>query len=211
MTDQWLPNTPQPNEDTMHNTPVPPSETPPAAQAPGSVSSMPPESPAYIPAEQAPQYQQPTAMPYTPPQPVPPPYIPPAQAQQGVPPYGQQPPAPPYGMYPPYGAYPPAFVPPPKAEGLAVASLVLGIVGLVFSAAFGAVPALLGLIFGIISRAKGNTSAKSVVGIVLSAVALVLSGLVIAMIVSEWGTYHYYGSNYYDNDWMLACLTLFQR
>ncbi|MCP2255079.1 protein of unknown function (DUF4190) [Prauserella aidingensis] len=80
-----------------------------------------------------------------PPEPQPYPYAaPPSQ------PYGPYPPGQPYGPYPqgqPYGPYPPAWAPRPT-NGMAVASMVLGILWLYW------LGSILALIFGYIAKSQ---------------------------------------------------------
>lgn len=102
------------------------------------------------------------------------------QSAYGNPPYNyymqQQP-----GYTPPY--YPPAVSPRCPGEGLAVTSLVLGIVSMViFWIPFlGAIAGLVGLILGIVSKSKGS-GGLAIAGIVLSAVGLVIGVVYIVFI-----------------------------
>lgn len=82
-----------------------------------------------------------------------------------------------------------------NGKGFAIASLVLGIVSLC-TCCGGVLPALLGLIFGIVSKLranKGNTMA--LVGIILSIIGLVLSVVIIVFMASDMAdidtSYHY--------------------
>ena len=71
-----------------------------------------------------------------------------------------------------------------EPKGLAISSLVLGIVGVVFSwfvPFIGIVGGIVGLILGILARKKGQPKGMSLTGIILSAVAIVLA--IIAIIV----------------------------
>lgn len=102
-------------------------------------------------------------------------------------PYGQQPPyTPPQGYAPPYYTAPPQYPYPPqpvrRTNGLAVASMVLGIVSIVFFYAlfFSVIMGGMALIFGICSR-KGDDkmSGMAVAGIVCGSIGLVLGLLMI--------------------------------
>ena len=133
----------------------------------------------------------------TPPPPPPPPPPGAGQPGYGQPPYGQpgygQPPygqpgygqpgygQPPYGQ-PGYGGYQPVPLvpPPPKTNGMAIASLVLSLVGLVPCFWFLPVPALLGVIFGHVAMSqlkKAGPAAKgkglAVAGLIIGYVLLV--------------------------------------
>ena len=73
---------------------------------------------------------------------------------------------------PPYGA--PSG---PPAKGLAIASLILGIVGLLTSwiIGMGFVPGLVGLILAIVARKKGNKTGLIIAGLILSIIAILAS------------------------------------
>lgn len=103
----------------------------------------------------------------TPPPPPPPGPNPPPYQPQGFP--GQQPPM----GYQPYGMQPAA---PQKTNGLSIASLVLSLVNVIPCFWFLPVPALLGVIFGFVSRSqiKNNAGAKGR--------GLALAGLIIGLI-----------------------------
>ena len=67
---------------------------------------------------------------------------------------------------------------PNPAGGLAVASLVLGIVGLVFAFLFvwiGLICSVIGLVFAIVAKNNGNRSGMRTAGFVLSIIGLILS------------------------------------
>ncbi len=68
----------------------------------------------------------------------------------------------------------PAVVP---AKGLGIASLILGIVGMLscMSGCFGLVIGIVGLILAINAKKKGNTTALPTVGLVLSIITLVFA------------------------------------
>lgn len=81
-----------------------------------------------------------------------------------------------------------------EGRGLAIASLVLGIVSFLCC---GSVCSIIGLILGIVSRSKQKeNNGMAVAGIVLSAVALVIWGIYIAYAIISSGSSGY---NYYDN------------
>ena len=91
---------------------------------------------------------------------------------------------------PPYGG--PAYQPTatPTRSGKAIASLVLGIAGVVLC--FLVIPSVLALIFGIIAiratgRSGGHLTGKgmAIAGTVLGAVGLVIGGVLIALVVTE--------------------------
>jgi hypothetical protein len=80
----------------------------------------------------------------------------------------------------------------PKTSGLAIASLVLGLVGIVSSLCygFGVIPAIVGIILGIVGLIKINKSDAggkrlAIAGIIISFVAIVV-GIIFAII--EFGT-----------------------
>lgn len=93
------------------------------------------------------------------------------------------------GGYPQYG-YPPQ---PPRTNGMAVASMVLSIVGVALLCAWGAggVPAILGVIFGHVARgqirAEGTQgNGMAVAGLVIGYCVIGLALLVILLVVI-WG------------------------
>jgi len=159
------------------------------------------------PIQPQPENPNPTAGPVPPPPPAPAPNFPPAGAVPPAPPapaYGSAPagavpPPPGYapaGTVPPPPGYGPAgAVPPPppakkKGNGLAIASLVLGIIGTIFSftpgAALGIVLGILALIFGIVTLVrKPAQRGVPLTGTILGGVAL-LFGIVFA---SVYGTH----------------------
>lgn len=140
---------------TLYTPPVPPP------QRSEAVSPVPPQPPIQNPMGVVPPV----------PQPVPP-----------TPPVS--PVAPPYEAYDPYGYSHPGYIPPPPpppskppAQGLAIASMILGIASFVLMCSSNsvsmAVP-IVGLILGIIAKAKKNKTGFSTAGIICSAIALVL-------------------------------------
>lgn len=71
-----------------------------------------------------------------------------------------------------------------SAKGFAIASLICGIAGIIFSATYG-IGALIGgvgLACSIIARKKGTTSSMKTVGMVLSIVAIAI-GLIVGLIM----------------------------
>lgn len=101
------------------------------------------------------------------------------------PPYGPSTPQPPYGLpsVPQYGsAYPQAFPPPmnraQQGDGLALGSLITGIVSLVMCG-LGAVIGPVAIVLGIVSRKRTRTDSKAVWGIVMGAAGTALSILAI--------------------------------
>jgi hypothetical protein len=100
----------------------------------------------------------------------------------------------------PAGATPPASTPPPAApppiiqptNGLAVASLVLGILSLVmFWIPFlGWVPVLVGLVLGLVALQQPQGRGMAIVGIVCSGIALALKLLFWVFLASIFGAVH---------------------
>jgi len=155
--------------------PVPPVPTQayPASPAYGQATPAYPASPA--------AYGYPTD-PYTvPADPYPTTPYPPAPAPAGYP-YGQTS-APPYGQPsgPPYGQVMQpavAFVVAPPASGAATASMILGIVGLVFGCFLCGIPSVLAIIFGHIGLNQTKNDVKSgrgqaIAGLVMGYVLIV--------------------------------------
>jgi hypothetical protein len=86
---------------------------------------------------------------------------------------------------PGYQTYsPPA---PPERKGLAVASLTLGIIALPALALCGAgmVVALVGLILGIVSAARGQARGTALAGIVCSVATLVIGGVAVFFLLNK--------------------------
>lgn len=122
-------------------------------------------------------------------------YQPPDQ-QSPSQPNPQQPYQQPQYQQPQYNCPPPGpegFHTPPenhKTNGLAIASLVLGIIGVLFCwcYGFGLLPSIPGLILGIIAlkqiRATGQPGhGMAIAGIILSSIGLILSAIFIALFV----------------------------
>ncbi|MUL66859.1 hypothetical protein BOO86_20460 [Mycobacterium sp. CBMA 234] len=128
--------------------------------------------------------------------------FPPFPPVPGAPPPGffGGPPAGPYGSPPPpmmppgYGPPPPGYLPPPmysaypapvSNDGMAIGSLVCSLVALplYFLCFIGVIPALLGIILGVVAlmqgknRPQGNGRAMAIAGIAIGAVSIIL-GLV---------------------------------
>ena len=117
--------------------------------------------------------------------------------------YGQpMPPMPGQQMGTPY-----PMMQPKKTDGKSVASMILGIISIVFSCSygFGLIPGIVGLILAIISRKEeakrnetnnnGTTMAGlicSIIGIAISVIVIVLVVLLVIGIVSTTDTYDYY-------------------
>ncbi len=72
---------------------------------------------------------------------------------------------------PPYGYQAPIQPPKPQHSGMAIASLILGIVSLLCCAV---ITGPLGVIFGIIDKSKGNKSGCATAGIICGAIGFVL-------------------------------------
>ena len=122
------------------------------------------------------------------------------QSQPDTDPY-QKPPVPPVvDPYQPYNYQP--GVPPvqkvvPPANGLAIASLVLGIVSLVFCLCFGGFLGLPCIICAVIAMAKGNRSGMAIAGLILSIVGFLCFVTMIAVVAAnpdifDEGWYYYY-------------------
>lgn len=84
----------------------------------------------------------------------------------------------------------------PRNNGMAIASLVLGIIGLVFSCCYGvgAVFGIIALAFGIISsrqikKSHEQNGGMSVAGIILGIIAIVVGVLVVIFIVANRGLF----------------------
>jgi Domain of unknown function (DUF4190) len=107
------------------------------------------------------------------------------QQPQGQQPYGQHQ----YGQQPYPSAPPPGYGYPQPAKqgnGLAIASLVCGIIGLLI---FGVVLGPLAVIFGAIGLSRANRGASgkgmAIAGIVLGAIATIVAIILIAIITSH--------------------------
>lgn len=122
---------------------------------------------------------------------------------QPPPGYGEQssmlPPPPIYGnpqnMYPPpmYGAYPPPYgaIPQPEGvNGLAIASLVLGIIGLLSSwtVCLSVLP-IVGVILGHIGYGKQTGRGMALAGLILGYVAIAISIFIILFIILRGSVY----------------------
>ena len=103
-------------------------------------------------------------------------------------PYGNQPPNQPYGNQP-YGSQPYGGAPANQPKGLAIASLVLGIIALLSSLFIvGIVFGIVGLVLGFIATSKakkgtGGGRGMAIAGIVLSIIAILISVAVIVAAV----------------------------
>ena len=192
---QTPPNMPeQPTMPAMPEQPAPP----PAPGMPGAsqgASSYSPQVPPFS-GTQAPGQAGYTQRPYT---------SPPYQA-----PYQQQQP----GYIPPY--YPPAVTPRQPGDGMAVASLVLGIISVVLCCVwFFSLPcAIIGLILGIVAKARG-TGGMAVAGLILSVCGLGLSVfLLIGIILGDvnyWVNFNDYLENDGFDDMAMRFIRIFRR
>ena len=161
-----------PNEGIDNTQPVPPTE-PPAGSAP-QASSQNEGTNAYQ--EPGAPYQAPVSQPTPPPSAYPPPY----QAPQQTNSYGN--------ANNPYPQQPVYTVPQPKpANGMAIASLVLGILSIVCCCAgfFGILPGVIGLILAIICFSKGNKGGMAVAGLVLNIIGVALAVVALIMLIAD--------------------------
>ncbi|WP_283135305.1 DUF4190 domain-containing protein [Rhizohabitans arisaemae] len=71
--------------------------------------------------------------------------------------------------------------PAPQSKGMAITSLVLGIVGL-FTLGIAGIGSVIGLILGIVAAAKGRGRGMAVVGIVLNLLALIITVLLVVLV-----------------------------
>jgi hypothetical protein len=90
-------------------------------------------------------------------------------------PYSQQQPPPPYAPYPQYGYAPYGFPPPRPTNGLAIAAMIIGIVGVCSPVA------ILGLVFGMI--AKRQIAERGEGGEGMATAGIVLGWIGVASIV----------------------------
>ena len=170
----------EPNEPVFQTPQEPVSPVTPPAQPAPPVQPTPPAQPtpptqptaAWAPPAGQPPVQQPTQQ------------IPVYQSTPGQPNYPVTPPT--YSSAPPPVLYPMAPVQPPvPGKGAALASLILGIVSIVLTVTccgmiISWIPALVGLILGIVARAKGNKSGMSIAGLILCGLSL---GLILVLTV----------------------------
>ena len=124
------------------------------------------------------------------------PWTPPQQPIAGsYPPVSQPyPPGPQFGGTPPpwpqpYSGFPPS--PPRRRNGLAIASLVLGIVALLLSwvPGLGVVLGIFAVVTGVqargrVKRGEADNKGAPVAGLVLAIVAIIISGVLLAGVVS---------------------------
>lgn len=99
-----------------------------------------------------------------------------------------------------------------SSDGLAVASMVLGIIGVVFSLVFiGIVPAILAIIFGLIvlcsARRRQNGCGMAIAGLVTGGAALIVATLVsiffisvVSSMVSSWTDSYDNGPGFSQSD-----------
>ncbi|MEO3873805.1 hypothetical protein ABGB18_33760 [Nonomuraea sp. B12E4] len=99
----------------------------------------------------------------------------PSSPYGGPPGYG-----PPPGPQGPYGPYGPAYRPAAPGNGLATASLVLGVASpfLVFVCFTGLITAILSIVFGCVALAKHVGKSRAIAGIVISVLSLILFAIV---------------------------------
>lgn len=131
---------------------------------------------------------------------VPPPPIAPNGPGQQIPPAGQYgypaAPVPQYGGYPGYPGYGQApWGGPAPANGLGIASMVLGIVAVVGFCIWGlgVILGVLALIFGLIGRGRvnrgeANNGGVALAGIILGSLGIVISGAFLGFLI--WGVTH---------------------
>ncbi|UGT40517.1 DUF4190 domain-containing protein [Nocardia yamanashiensis] len=116
--------------------------------------------------------------------------------------YGQNPPPPPGGYPPPGGGG--YWQGEPKSKGLAIAALVLGILGIltfwtVIFTILGIIFGLLAMIFGLIALSKvragtGDGKGMALSGLILGAISLIggiIAGILVWFVFSETGTTDY--------------------
>lgn len=131
-------------------------------------------------------YPPPPAYPSQPVYPPPPPYgaVVPPPAYPSQPMYGQ-----PYAQPYPYGVPIPYAMPDPGA-GMAVASLVLGIISLVFAALFfcggmfvAPITGILGIIFGVLGRKSVTRHGSAMAGLITSIIAVAITVVIIGLYI----------------------------
>jgi len=76
-------------------------------------------------------------------------------------------------------------------KGLAIASLILGIAGVVFSwmMGFGGLPSLIGLILAIVAKKKGFSGGIATAGLIISIIGIVLNGIIIFVVCAGFFLY----------------------
>ena len=74
---------------------------------------------------------------------------------------------------------------PKKSDGLAIASMILGIVSILFTCCYGGglITGIVGLVLGIIAKSKGQNKGFTLTGIITSAVAIFLGIIVLILII----------------------------
>jgi hypothetical protein len=145
------------------------------------------------------------------PQPTPPPTPPPVYGYPQQDPYAQQPQQPPQGYgYPPQPGYPqqPGYGgygyggPTGQNNGIAVASLVVGIISIVGSCFFGGLIGIVAVGLGIAglnkSKATGTGRGQSIAGIATGAVGLLISIVFIIILIAgnSLDSTYYFNSTY---------------
>ena len=134
------------------------------------------------------------------------------QDPYGNPPYGQQPYGQrPYGQqaYGPQGMYQQPYSQPQPGNGLAIASLILGICSIPLAFFFsigGIVCGIIGLILAIMAKNRGNLSGMrtgglicSIIGLVISIILLIISIIAVFMAMSMVGSLIGGGIDYIGN------------
>ena len=95
--------------------------------------------------------------------------------------------APPQQPYPPYGYNPHGYYPPVQqpGHGLAVGSMVLGIVSLIFSWFPYLIPlSIVGTVLAVVAMKQGNKGGMAIAGLICSLIALIISAIVLIVIIS---------------------------
>ncbi len=165
----------------------PPGDNPFAPPPEGFVPPPPPAGPAYgTPPPPPPGYGAPP---------------PPPSALTTPPTAGSQPPPPAYGAAPAYGTapayYPQGYAAPRSTNGMAIASLVLGIIGLISCGYTFFIAPVLAVVLGVKARRQVRETGQqgdgmALAGIIMGAIGLVISAgivlFVILMIVSSTGS-----------------------
>lgn len=72
--------------------------------------------------------------------------------------------------------------PPQPGNGFAIAGMICGIAGIVLCC-YGFIPAILGIVFGVVAKKKGNTSGMATAGVVCGAIGLALAIVIILIYV----------------------------
>lgn len=78
-----------------------------------------------------------------------------------------------------------------ESNGMAIASLVLGILGFLGSCCYGGILGIPGLILGIIALKKGQSKGMAIAGIVLSVLSIVISVAIVVIGLAVMGNSEY--------------------